>query len=112
MAQLAVAVSPTADEMAAARQWVAARLEGAQQPQPPEPFFSFDYGGKPSAELLKTWELKRASRRLDEWRKTMVNYWGDFWPPTTYSLENNVWISRIALKEKPSAAIVTYKKKS
>ena len=33
-----------------------------------EPFFSFTYGGKPSAELLKAWELKRASRRLDAQR--------------------------------------------
>jgi NPCBM/NEW2 domain len=33
-----------------------------------EPFFSFTYDGKPSAELLKTWELKRASRPLDDKR--------------------------------------------
>ncbi len=67
-AQLAAAVSPTADEMAAARQWVAARLEGGQQAQTPEPFFSFNYGGKPATELLKTWKLKRANRRLDDQR--------------------------------------------
>lgn len=30
-----------------------------------EPFFSFTYDGKPSAELLKTWKLKRTSRQLD-----------------------------------------------
>ena len=30
-----------------------------------EPMFSFTYGGKPSAELLKTWELKRGKRQLD-----------------------------------------------
>ena len=28
-----------------------------------EPFFSFTYDGKPSAEFLKTWELKRSSRQ-------------------------------------------------
>ena len=67
-AQLAAAVSPTADEMAAARQWVAARFEGGQQAQTPEPFFSFNYGGKPATELLKTWKLKRANRRLDDQR--------------------------------------------
>ena len=33
-----------------------------------EPFFSFTYDAKPSAELLKTWELKRASRQLDDKR--------------------------------------------
>ncbi len=31
----------------------------------PEPFFSFTYGGKPSAELLKTWKLDRTKRELD-----------------------------------------------
>ena len=31
-------------------------------------------------------------QRLDEWRKTVANYYGDFWPLTPYSLENNVWI--------------------
>ncbi len=32
-------------------------------------------------------------KRLDEWRKTVANYYGDFWPLTPYSLENNVWIA-------------------
>jgi alpha-galactosidase len=31
-----------------------------------EPFFSFTYDGKPSAELLKTWTLSRAARQIDE----------------------------------------------
>ena len=39
-----------------------ARKDGKQ----PEPFFSFNYDGKPSSEFLKTWELKRASRKLDD----------------------------------------------
>ena len=60
--RLAPAVSPTAAELAAARQWTAARLENAG------PLFSFTYDGKPSAEVLKTWELKRASRELDSQR--------------------------------------------
>ena len=30
--------------------------------------FSFTYGGKPSAELLPTWKLERATRKLDEQR--------------------------------------------
>lgn len=33
-----------------------------------DPFFSFTYDGKPSTELLKTWELKRSSRKLDDQR--------------------------------------------
>jgi alpha-galactosidase len=31
-----------------------------------EPPFSFTYGGKPSAELLGTWKVERASRKLDD----------------------------------------------
>jgi alpha-galactosidase len=31
-----------------------------------QPFFSFTYGGRPSSELLGTWELKRSSRPLDD----------------------------------------------
>jgi alpha-galactosidase len=30
---------------------------------------------------------------LDEWRKTIPNYWGDFWPLTPYSLDNTAWIA-------------------
>ena len=59
----AAAVSPNADELAKSRQWAAAKFETGV-----EPFFSFVYDGKPSAELLKTWETKRASRILDERR--------------------------------------------
>jgi alpha-galactosidase len=36
---------------------------------------------------------KQLPKRLDEWQKTVANYWGDFWPLTPYSLENNVWIA-------------------
>ncbi|MCL5098404.1 MAG: hypothetical protein M1608_12925, partial [Candidatus Omnitrophica bacterium] len=63
--------------MAEARQWTAARFEGVQatahaekgpRVYVTEPFFSFIYDGKPSAELLKTWELKRASRQLSDRR--------------------------------------------
>jgi len=32
-------------------------------------------------------------KRLDEWRKTVVHFWGDFWPLTPYSLENNAWLA-------------------
>ncbi|MEK7678076.1 MAG: alpha-galactosidase [Verrucomicrobiota bacterium] len=33
-----------------------------------DPPFSFNYGGKPHTELLKSWELKRESRKLDDQR--------------------------------------------
>jgi len=68
------AVSVTPDELAAARRWAAAKwealppgepLEPARVPLPPhgpvrnqDPPFSFVYGGRPSADLLRGWELK------------------------------------------------------
>lgn len=57
--QNVLGVSPTADEMAEAKQWAAARFDG-QDGRPAEPCFSFAYDGKPSAELLKTnWCARR-----------------------------------------------------
>jgi alpha-galactosidase len=32
-------------------------------------------------------------RRLEEWRKIVANYWGDYWPLTPYSLDNKVWMA-------------------
>jgi hypothetical protein len=49
--QLAWAIAPTADELADARQWMAANCENAKSPAT---FFSFTYDGKPSAEVLAT----------------------------------------------------------
>ncbi len=44
-------------------------LEGARRgPYTAEPPFSFTYGGKPSADLLKTWALKREKTKLDDQR--------------------------------------------
>jgi alpha-galactosidase len=60
-----MAVSPTAAEIAQSHGWAAAAFEAQQDAKP---FFSFTYGGEPSVELLKTWELKRASRPLDAQR--------------------------------------------
>jgi len=62
--QLAHGISPTRDEMARAHGWVAARLAATK----PQPLFSFTYGGQQSGELLKTWGLKRAIRKLDRQR--------------------------------------------
>jgi alpha-galactosidase len=60
--RIAGAVTPTADEIGEAKNWMAARFENAKDA---EPFFSFTYGGKPSINLLKKWTLKRSTQRLD-----------------------------------------------
>ena len=44
------------------------RSRTARTSKASKPFFSFTYDGKPSAELLGTWKLKRASRPLDSRR--------------------------------------------
>jgi alpha-galactosidase len=36
---------------------------------------------------------KQYPKRLDEWRKTVACYYGDFWPLMPYSLANDVWIA-------------------
>ncbi len=50
------------------RQWMADQFEAGPTSKEAQPFFSFTYDGKPSAELLQTWALERASRQLDEQR--------------------------------------------
>jgi alpha-galactosidase len=69
------AVSPTAEEMAAAQHWVAASFMGNGPADPSkkhwftqadESFFSFVCDGKPSREFLKTCECQRSKRSLDE----------------------------------------------
>jgi alpha-galactosidase len=67
-AQSAVAVSPTPAELAEARKWVAVAFENGPTNDSQKRPFSFIYDGKPSAELLGTWKLKRASRPLDKQR--------------------------------------------
>ncbi len=42
-----------------------------------EPPFSFSYGGKPSAELLATWPVKRTKQQLDGNRTQYVVTWND-----------------------------------
>ena len=67
--QAAQAVSPTPTEMAEARRWTAAKLEGLPAaPYTADPPFSFVYGGKPSAEILKAWAVTRQTRKLDAGR--------------------------------------------
>ena len=72
----ASASSPAGDEMAEAQEWAAARFEegtsdlrqAGRSPSNAEPFFSFTYNGRPSAEVLKTWTVQRTRRLLDEKR--------------------------------------------
>jgi alpha-galactosidase len=51
--------------------------EGERAPYSTEPPFSFVYGGKASAELLKEWKCERASRKLDEHRTERSSVWTD-----------------------------------
>ena len=46
-------------------------------PYTPDPPFSFRYGGRPSRELLKTWEVERLERRLDENRTEYTLVYSD-----------------------------------
>jgi alpha-galactosidase len=59
---------------------MATRFEADKEMKEAEPFFSFTYGGKPSAELLKTWQLRRAMRELDDKRSERTLLFTD---PTT-----------------------------
>lgn len=73
----ASAAAPLPTELAETRRFVAAKFEGGQDAKTLDagqraydaaPLFSFTYGGKSSAELLKSWQCERASRRLDDRR--------------------------------------------
>ena len=86
---LAVNISVVVDENARGQQWVAAKLKGAavpreQTPDPTtyhtdttEPPFSFLYNGKPSGEILKTWQVERSSKRLDPQRTEHILIYSD-----------------------------------
>jgi alpha-galactosidase len=84
------AVSVSQQELADARRWTDARFEGAAGPVPAgssaaatnrlfavEPPVSFLYDTKPSGELLKTWEVRRSTRRLDDRRTEYVQTYTD-----------------------------------
>jgi alpha-galactosidase len=51
--------------------------EGQPVPYSTEAPFSFVYGGKASAKLLKDWPCERASRKLDEHRTERSSVWTD-----------------------------------
>ena len=63
--QEALAGLTTPEEMAAARGWMAATFTDAPPVDLP---FSFTYGGRPSTELLSTWEAQRDSRQPNDLR--------------------------------------------
>lgn len=75
--RMAQAVVPTTEELATARRWMAARLAGDDKAGPAAPFFSFTYDGRPSAELLGQWPLKRTDRKLDQHRAERTLTWTD-----------------------------------
>jgi alpha-galactosidase len=52
-------------------------LGGPRSALTSEPPFSFTYDGKPSAELLKAWDAKRAARKLDDARTEHTVTWTD-----------------------------------
>ena len=58
------AVKPTVDEMTASEKWIMANFGTEASVLP----FSFKYGGHSSAALLKTWDIERTSKKLDETR--------------------------------------------
>jgi alpha-galactosidase len=68
VSQFAAAAVPTPEETTLSRNWIAAHFGLAQDPKDPAPFFSFVYGGKPSAELLKSWNIKQTTQKLDDKR--------------------------------------------
>ncbi len=68
----ALAATVTEAEIAAAGQWVAAKFNCVPSATlTTEPPFSFTYGSEKSAELLKSWELERSERQLDD-RRTEI----------------------------------------
>ena len=89
------AMNAAMDECAMADcvQWIQATFEGGAGDLPTvltnagEPPFSFTYGGKSSADLLKTWKFKRERRALDAkrvqhtllWTDPHLGYRGHYW---------------------------------
>ncbi|MHB9037969.1 MAG: alpha-galactosidase [Armatimonadota bacterium] len=59
------AVAPMPVEVSNAHKWMAAKFQGKQPATP----FSFVYGGRRSADLLKTWKLTGTGRKLDSNRE-------------------------------------------
>lgn len=73
---LARAVAPTPAEMAEAQKW-SEKLEHLPAAKGEQPFFSFIYDGKPSADLLETWKKSQTSQKLDDRRTQRTTTWTD-----------------------------------
>ena len=63
---IALAVTPTPDELGDARRWASASL--TSDGPAVEPPFSFMFDGKPSTEFLRDWQRSLTSRKLDDAR--------------------------------------------
>ena len=63
-----LAVSPTADELVMAHDWMNTQWMGGNGTNSAAPPLSFICNGKPSAELLGQWGRKRSRRTLDRHR--------------------------------------------
>lgn len=72
-AGIGMAISPSQEELAAAKQWNTVHLESRDAVMP----FSFVYDGKPSASLLPQWEFTSERRERDAARTESVMQWGD-----------------------------------
>ena len=84
-------VTPTADELAAASHWAAARFQASQQASTPRTtpsnelsppgtsgaIFSFKYDGRSSDEFLKEWSLQQSSRERDRTQTERTLSWSD-----------------------------------
>ncbi|MFV1964412.1 MAG: alpha-galactosidase [Pirellulaceae bacterium] len=71
MVNMALAVSPSQEEMLRAHRWVTAKFQGGTQEGvrfTTEPPFSFKYGANSSEELFKSWTFEQSQRQLDERR--------------------------------------------
>ncbi len=68
----AAAATVTGAELRRAREWTAAHLTGAMDAP-----FSFEYGGRQSAEFLADWQTTRKARRLDANRTETVGTYTD-----------------------------------
>jgi alpha-galactosidase len=68
------AVTAEPEDLAEARQWATATFTAIQQTNLP---FSFNFDGRPSAGLLRSWGHKRSSRQPDDKRTEHTLVWTD-----------------------------------
>lgn len=59
------AARPSSAELDRSRAWSRERFGDDGNPPSPEPLFSFNYGGRPFSQSVRTWKVERSSSRLD-----------------------------------------------